>query len=72
MLFPCGIWCVADARALVLRRSRLFSFLVLRKQLIWCFASIKRDVTIVISYENILQLMTTLFFYPLVVAQLLV
>ena len=36
-------------------------FLVLRKQLVWCFPSIKRGVTIVISYGNILQLMTTLF-----------
>ena len=29
--------------------------------LLSCFASNKRDVTIIINYENILQLMTTLF-----------
>ena len=44
-------------------------FLVLRKQLIWCFASIKRGVTIVISYENISKLMTAVF-DPLVLTQL--
>ena len=36
-------------------------FLVLRKKLVSYFASIKRGVTIIINYENILQLVTTLF-----------
>ena len=36
-------------------------FLVLRKKLVSYFASIKRGVTIIINYENMLQLMTMLF-----------
>ena len=36
-------------------------FLVLLKKLVPYFASIKEGVTIIINYENILQLMTTVF-----------
>ena len=46
-------------------------FLALRKKLVSYFASvIKRDVTIIINYENMLQLMTTLFLSKLMVTGL--
>ena len=41
--------------------EKIVRFLVHRKKLVSYFASIKRGVTIIINYENILQLMTTLF-----------
>ena len=40
-------------------------FLVLHKKLVSYFASIKSGVTIVFTYENMLHLMTTLFFVKL-------
>ena len=40
-------------------------FLVLRKKLVSYFASIKRGVTIVFTYKNMLHLMTTFTFVKL-------
>ena len=44
-----------------IRQSYSVHSLVLRENLVSYFASNKSGVTIIINYENILQLMTTLF-----------
>ena len=41
--------------------EKIVHFLVLRKKLVSYFVSIKRAVTLIINYENIIQLMTMLF-----------
>ena len=43
-------------------KTTLCTFWSFVKKLVSYFASIKRDVTILINYENMLQLMTTLLF----------
>ena len=41
--------------------EKIVHFLVLHKKLVSYFVSIKRAVTLIINYENIIQLMTMLF-----------
>ena len=41
--------------------EKIVHFLVLCKKLVSYFVSIKRAVTLIINYENIIQLMTMLF-----------